>query len=492
VVTVEEKKSIFAGRNVLVVGLARSGVGAANLLSALGATVTITDSKARESLGGQIRSLAGEVRVITGGNPVDVFESSDMIVVSPGVPLNIGPLQKARNRGIYIVGELELAYQVIKAGGRSQGPGAREAEFIAITGTNGKSTVTTLVDLMLRKSGCETMLGGNIGNALTGEILKVGIRGQGAGGGGEKNIDFIVAEVSSFQLEAIERFRPRIAAVLNITPDHLNRYESMDDYMHAKARIFENQQPEDSLVLNADDPLVMKMAGEMLPEGGTKGPGVFYFSRKKEVKGVFCREGKLYCTLPSHPLASSREPFVSIEEIKISGAHNLENAMCASLIAFISGQPHGPVRDVLKTFGGLEHRLEFVCEINGIQFINDSKATNVGAVEKSLEGLDNVILIMGGRDKGSDFSVLRDLVRRRVKRLILIGEASETIGRALRESTIVEKAGDLGEAVDLSVRNAAAGDTVLLSPGCASFDMFRDFEDRGRRFKELVRGFNDK
>jgi UDP-N-acetylmuramoylalanine--D-glutamate ligase len=490
VILVEEKRNIFADKNVLVVGLARSGVGASNLLSAFGAKVTVTDSKSRESLEGQIRKLAQPVRVITGDNPVDVFESCDMIVVSPGVPLDIQPLLYARRRGIHIIGELELAYQVIKSGIRGQGSGVREktetaTEFIGITGTNGKSTVTTLVDLMLNRSGRRTLLGGNIGNALTEEILKTGVRE-------EKNIDFVVAEISSFQLESIESFRPGIAAILNITPDHLNRYKSMDDYINAKARIFENQLPEDYLVLNADDPTVMKMAEERFSAGNVKVPNTLFFSRKNEVKGVYCRDGELFCNIPNLDFPSSKFPFISQEEIKIKGVHNLENAMAASLIALISGLSYQPVRDALKTFSGLEHRLEFVSEINGIQFMNDSKATNIGAVEKSLEGLDHVILIMGGMDKGSDFSVLHDLIKRKVKSLILIGEAKETIERALRGITEIQRAEDLREAVALSFREASAGDTVLLSPGCASFDMFKDFEERGRRFKEIVKEVHDK
>ena len=233
------------------------------------------------------------------------------------------------------------------------------------------------------------------------------------------------------------------------------------------------------------------MADAMLSAGNPQAPNTLYFSRRREVKGVFYREGALYCNIPNLGFPSSRFPFITVEEIRIRGVHNLENAMCASLIALLSGQPYGPVRDALKTFSGLEHRLEFVREVDGVQFINDSKATNVGAVEKSLEGLDHVLLIMGGRDKGGDFSALRDLVRRRVKRLITIGEAKETIEGALQGSTEIQRAGDLREAVAISVRNSSAGDTVLLSPGCASFDMFQDFEDRGRKFKEFVRQLND-
>jgi UDP-N-acetylmuramoylalanine--D-glutamate ligase len=484
---VEEKKNIFAGRNVLVVGLGRSGTGASHLLSALGAQVTVTDSKPRGSLEEQIRQLPGPVRAITGDTPLDVIESSDLIVVSPGVPLDLQPLAHARSRGIHIIGELELAYQVVKAGARGKGQragGKTGPEFIGITGTNGKSTVTTLVDLMLRKSGRRTLLGGNIGNALTGELLKTGGRET-------EDIDFVVAEVSSFQLESIERFRPHIAAILNITPDHLNRYADMDGYINAKARIFENQLPGDYLVLNADDPIVMKMAEERLAAGGEKGPNTLFFSRKKEVKGVYCRNGALYCDISGLAFPSAKFPFVSLEEIKIQGVHNLENAMSASLIALLSGQPYGPVRDALKTFSGLEHRLEFVCEVDGVQFVNDSKATNVGAVEKSLEGFDRVILIMGGLDKGGDFSVLREPVERKVKCLIVIGAARETIEKTFRGITAIHRAEDLREAVALSVREASAGDTVLLSPGCASFDMFKDFEERGKRFKEIVKEVHD-
>ena len=503
-ILVVEKKNTFADKNVLVVGLARSGVGASNLLSAFGAKVTVADSKSRESLEGQIGKLAKPVRVITGDNPVDVFGSSDIIVVSPGVPLDIQPLLYAKSRGIHIIGELELAYQVIASGIRGQGSGdsdAKTAEFIGITGTNGKSTVTTLVDLMLKRSGRRTLLGGNIGNALSEEILKTVVSGRLSDGSDRENTstmpfmnvlpEYIVAEISSFQLESIERFRPHIAAILNITPDHLNRYKNMNDYIDAKARIFENQLSEDYLVLNADDTTVMKMAEVRLSAGNKKVPNTLFFSRKKEVKGVYCRDGVLYCNIPNLAFPSSKFPFISLEEIKIQGAHNLENAMSASLIALISGQSYGPVRDVLKTFSGLEHRLEFVREINGIQFMNDSKATNIGAVEKSLEGLDHVILIMGGMDKGSDFAVLHDLVKRRVKRLIVIGEAQEIIERALRGSAEILRAEDLRDAVALSVREASAGDTVLLSPGCASFDMFKDFEERGRRFKEIVKEVHD-
>jgi UDP-N-acetylmuramoylalanine--D-glutamate ligase len=366
----------------------------------------------------------------------------------------------------------------------SQGRGA-VPDFIGITGTNGKSTTTTLVDLMLKESGCKTIMGGNIGNALTEEILYAVFPDR-------ELPEFIVAEISSFQLEAIHELRPKVAAILNITPDHLDRYESMPDYINAKARIFENQTGEDFLILNADDPLIMKMMNEQSVKRKKALPGILFFSRRKEVKGVYCKDGILYCNIPDLPFPSSDYPFISAEEIKIKGVHNLENAMAASLAALVSGHSYQSVGDVLKRFSGLEHRLELVCEVEGVGFINDSKATNTGAVEKSLEGLENVVLIMGGLDKGSDFSVLRDLISKKVKALILIGEAKDKISKALAGETDTCSADDLDDAVKISMSKASSGDVVLLSPGCASFDMFINFEERGKKFKEAVRKRQDK
>jgi UDP-N-acetylmuramoylalanine--D-glutamate ligase len=501
-IQLEEKIDTFKGKKVLVVGLARSGTGAANLLSLLGANVTITDTKSRNSLKGQIKKLLPPVKVITDRNPEEIFDSSEMIVVSPGVPLDIHQLEHAGAKGIPIIGELEVAYQIVA---RSELRVAVEARkkiyethntelatpaFIGITGTNGKSTTTTLIDLMLKESGYKTLLAGNIGNALTGEILKaIGSHPSAFGEGltsGRRllNADYIVTEISSFQLESIKEFRPRIAAVLNITPDHLDRYGSMKDYADAKARIFENQIPEDYLLLNADDSITMDLYNAKCKMKSSKFPDVFFFSRKKEVKGIFQKEGSIYCNMPH----VSDFPLISTDEIKIEGAHNLENAMAASLASLLSGCSHQAVRNVLRVFPGLEHRLEFVEEIKGIKFINDSKGTNVGAVAKSLEDFNNVILIMGGKDKGGDFSVLRDLIKRKVKVLLLLGDAKEKIAHAMLGITEVHMVNDLKEAVEGGMSKASAGDVVLLSPGCASFDMFNDFEERGRRFKQAVRG----
>jgi UDP-N-acetylmuramoylalanine--D-glutamate ligase len=495
-------------KNVIVVGLARSGVGAANLLSELGADVTITDIKTEGELKDFIPRLSPLVRLVLGAHPVDIFLSSDMIVVSPGVPLSIPPIVKATARGIPIIGELELAYQVATYGSYTPpippllrgGIGG----VLTVTGTNGKSTTTALLDFTMKKGGSRTILGGNIGNALTEEILKAYppipplIRG-GEGG----VIDFIVAEVSSFQLESIKNFRPKVAAIVNITPDHLDRYHSFKEYGNTKARIFENQKEGDFLLLNRDDPATMKVASEKL-EVRSKKPAIFYFSRKKEVSGVYFKNGVIYCNLPQMtgtvpilpPLAGKSGtvpsvPLIRADEIRIKGVHNLENAMAASAMALLAECPIEAVVDSLREFPGLEHRLEFVRELNGIKYFNDSKGTNVGAVIKSLESFQNpIVLIAGGRDKAGDFSLLRQLVRERVKAIVLIGEASEKIKGTLGPLTETVSAKDLREAVSISRSMAVKGDVVLLSPACASFDMFINFEDRGRQFKKIVMEMN--
>lgn len=491
------------GKRILIFGLARSGAGAANLLVHLGAEVTVTDKKSKEELMEFVKRLLPLVRLSLGGHPDEIFRDADLIVVSPGVPLDIRPLKKAKEAGVKIIGELELAYQVIKQNReyRTQNTG-----FLAVTGTNGKSTTTTLLDLMLKKGGFRTILGGNIGNALTEEILKAISSQQTSASSAEQsavsrgltanrytlNADFFVAEVSSFQLESIDTFRPGGAAILNITPDHLDRYHSMDEYRDAKARVFLNQKDDDFLVLNADDVETIKVESEKLKVKSER-PKIFYFSRKKEVEGVYFKEGKIYCNIPSMTgTVPSRTPcpfpIMKAGEIKIKGVHNLENAMAASAMALLAKCPIEAIVSTLKEFRGLEHRLEFVREFEGVNYINDSKGTNVGAVIKSLESFSEpIILIAGGRDKAGDFSLLRPLIKNRVKTLILIGESREKIKGVLGDMTETKFAGDMKEAVMMSRRCASSGDVVLLSPACASFDMFKDFEDRGKQFKKIVR-----
>ncbi len=431
-----------------MVGLARSGVAAARALNSLGAVVTVTDKKPKEQLRSQIKSI-GSNRVIieAGGHPEHVFCEADLIVLSPGVP-KIPQILEARQRGIPVISELELAWLL------------SDAPFIGITGTNGKSTVTTLVGLMLERAKKKVIVAGNIGTALTEDISLL------------KNQEWIVAELSSFQLEDIDTFRPRVAVILNVTQDHLDRYHDIDEYGEAKARIFMNQRREDFLVLNFDDPLVKSYAKRAAAT-------VIPFSR-------LLRFNPGSCVLNGY-LVMNNKRIIRVDEIKIKGIHNLENALAAAALAICAGADTTSVAEVLREFPGLEHRLEFVREKDGVSYINDSKGTNVGAVVKSIEGFTQpVILIAGGLDKGSDFSPLYDLFRKKVKLLILIGKAADKMNNALGAATETVFAKTLQDAVVLASTRASRGDVVLLSPACASFDMFKDFEDRGRQFKEAV------
>lgn len=429
--------------------MARSGIAAARVLHELGARVTITDKKPLDQLTEQVRAL-GTVDIVieAGGHPDRIFIETELIVLSPGVP-KIQQVLAARRHGVRVISELELGWFL------------SDAPFIGITGTNGKSTVTTLVGLMLQKTGKKILVAGNIGNALT-ETPEL-LHGQ----------DWIVVELSSFQLEDIDTFRPRVAAILNITQDHLDRYAGITEYREAKARIFENQHKDDVLVLNFDDPLVRVMAAPAPSR-------VIPFSRfEKHENGAYVENGDLVI---------QKRIICRVDDILIKGVHNLENAMAASAVALAAGADHASVATVLRTFPGLEHRLEFVREKNGVIYINDSKGTNVGAVVKSVEGFTRpVLLIAGGLDKGSDFGPLKDLFRQKVKLLILIGKAAEKMAKAVGPATETVFAKTLQDAVQLAANRAANGDVVLLSPACASFDMFKDFEDRGRQFKEAVK-----
>jgi UDP-N-acetylmuramoylalanine--D-glutamate ligase len=441
-------KPDFRGKRVTVVGMARSGVAAARALHALGARVTVTDKKPLSGLAEQISALGTEeIAVEAGGHPDRIFTGADLIVLSPGVP-KIPQIAAARRHGVRVISELELGWLLA------------DSPFAGITGTNGKSTVTTLVGLMLERAGKKTLVAGNIGTALTEDIAR--LRGR----------DWIVAELSSFQLEDIETFRPRVAAVLNVTQDHLDRYRGIAEYAEAKARIFENQGPDDVLVLNFDDPLVKSFTNRTSAT-------VLPFSRLLRFNPGAC--------VVDNVLLVNGKAVIGVDEIRIKGVHNLENALAASAVALAAGADAASVAAVLREFPGLEHRLEFVREKDGVVYINDSKGTNVGAVVKSVEGFTRpVILIAGGLDKGSDFSPLFDLFKRKVKLLVLIGKAAAKMAEALETATETVHAGSLQEAVKTARDRARKGDVVLLSPACASFDMFRDFEDRGRQFKEAV------
>ena len=439
-------------KRVLVVGLGKSGVAAALFMKARGARVTVSDTKTQDELKEEIPQLLDEgVAVETGGHGERTFQNQDLIVVSPGVPLDAPPLQQARALGEKIIGEVELAAQFF--------PGS----IVAITGSNGKTTTTTLAGEVLVNGGFPTVVGGNIGKPAISLVE-------------EASDDTIaVLEVSSFQLETIETFRPHIAVVLNVTPDHLDRHRTFDAYTDAKARIFENQTANDFAVLNADDPTCARLASRTRAQ-------VVWFSRKKEVKeGAYVHEGRIEFLDPN----GQREIMLT-SEIPLKGSHNVENVLAAVCIGMISGVEPRRISKAVREFRAVEHRLEHVATIRGVEYYNDSKATNVDATIKALESFAaNIHLILGGKDKGSDYTVLNDLLRQRAKRVYTIGAAAGKIESQIRGTEIVH-AETLENAIRLASDSAQSGDIVLLAPACASFDQFRNYEHRGQVFKNVV------
>ena len=453
----------LAGRRVTVVGMARSGESAARLLLASGARVTIADAKDEAQLADALARLdRTRLAVRVGSDYGSSLQETDLVVVSPGVPTRAPLLEAARGRGVPVIGELELASWFLAA------------PVIAITGTNGKSTTVTLIGEMLARSGKRGFVGGNIGTPLSEAALAT------HKGGGASPYEYIVAEVSSFQLETIRRFRPWFAAILNITTDHMDRYDAPGDYAAAKVRIFENQSGNDIALLNLDDALVAAMRPRIRAR-------VMGFSRSGKLgpdvqEGVTWDGERVMATF-----GGCTETVCRREDIRMVGSHNLANAMAAVAAGVAAGCPMDTIRETLRSFPGIEHALEAVRERRGVKFINDSKGTNVDAVLKALESFEEpIVLIAGGRDKGGDFERLREAVRRRVTHLILIGEAAPRLHEVLRECRNISRAPSLRAAVEEAVGVAAPGSVVLLSPACASFDMFADYQDRGRQFKALV------
>lgn len=461
----------YRGRRCHVIGIARSGVNTVRLLRRLGASVSVSDSAPAEALGQIVREIPGDVPTFAGRQDSRLLEGVTLLIVSPGVPMDSGIVEAANAAGIEVTGEVELSFRIAQ---EISGERGIPVKWFGITGTNGKSTTTTLLYELLKRAGRDAVIAGNIGVPLSGEILKL-LDDTEAGGLSVGGRDFVL-ELSSFQLETIERFRLDVSALLNVTEDHLDRYRSFDEYREAKARIFLNQDSQCAAVINADDVEVVGCAERCAADR-------YYVSTRQKVRGVYTDGGDIFLSTGAYPRVLARRA-----DVGIPGVHNLYNAMTAALMASLAGVSDEVIRHGLREFAGLEHRIEFAGEVRGIRFYNDSKGTNIGAVIKSLESFDSgVILIAGGRDKNSDFRLLTPYLAGRVKKAVLIGEAASKIGDAIRGVVPVAFAGTLREAVDEALKGAQSGDTILLSPACASFDMFRNYEDRGRQFKERVR-----
>ncbi|MGA3293735.1 MAG: UDP-N-acetylmuramoyl-L-alanine--D-glutamate ligase [Candidatus Acidiferrales bacterium] len=442
----------LAGKRVLVVGLARTGVAVSLFAAANEAIVTATDEKTESEMAETAARLrAAGVKLDLGGHTDAAFLDQDLIVISPGVPVKLPPLELARSRGVAVWSEIELAWRFLRG------------KLVAITGSNGKTTTTSLVAHILKNAGIPTLVGGNIGVPLVSLI--------------EASTDssVTVAEISSFQLEATDAFRPGIGVLLNLTPDHLDRHASFEEYADAKMRLFENQLDRDAAVLNADDPEVTRR----MPSR----PHVFWFSRQKRVAaGAFLLDDQIMFRNDGSEVAVARR-----DEIRLRGEHNVENVLAACAAAYLAGATPAAIASGVKTFQGVEHRLEFVAEIGGVKFYNDSKATNVDAALKAVEAFSEpLIVILGGKDKGSPYTPLREPLRQRARLAILIGAAAEQISAGLDSAVPAAHAGTLDRAVDLAAEHARPGDVVLLAPACSSFDQFENYEHRGRAFKDLV------
>jgi UDP-N-acetylmuramoylalanine--D-glutamate ligase len=430
----------LGGACVVVVGMARSGVAAVELLREQGARVIAVDQdKTKEGVLPQTE---------------ESFAGADLVVLSPGVPADIPEAESARRRGVKVIGDLELASWFLKG------------QTIAITGSNGKTTTTAMTGHILEQSGIAAQVGGNIGTPPA-SMVKSSRQGQ-----------WNVLEVSSFQLETINTFRARIGAVLNVTPDHLDRHYTLENYAAAKARLFQNQRQGDFAVLNADDPIVRRFAAS--------GPGsVVWFSATQETEaGAWLH--------PNGRVLLDGKPLMEAREVPLRGLHNVENTMAAAVIAHLAGASHDQIRAAVKTFSGVEHRLEFVRRLDGVEWYNDSKATNVDAALKALAAFDGGLwVILGGKDKNSDYSPLTEPLKARARGALLIGAAASKIENQLRGSVPMTQCGELAAAVAEARKRATPGDTVLLAPACASFDQFENFEHRGREFKRLVHALEE-
>lgn len=450
---------IFRNKNILVSGVAKSGISSAILLNRLGAFVTIQDLKNENELDNEIKEEIKKLRkkgvnLFFGKNPDEIVQNQDLIILSPGIPTDLTFCKKAYELSIPIWSEIELGYRLCKS------------NIIGITGTNGKTTTTSLLGHIIKNYLPLSQIVGNIGIPFTQNVLET------------KKEGWVIAELSSFQLETIHSFKPKISIVLNITPDHLNRHKTIENYIKAKERIFENQTSEDFLILNYDDEVCAKMKEK------TKSKVIFFSSSKTIKEGIYSDDKSIYLNFKGND-----EKVIDIKELKILGKHNVENAMAAVAGALCAGVPIDIIRKSLKEFKAVEHRIEYVTTINNIEFYNDSKGTNPDAAIKSIEAMKRpIILIGGGYDKGSDFTQWIQKFQGKVKHLVVIGEVKDKIIETAEKFNFKNytKADTFEQAVNICYEKAQAGDCVLLSPACASWDMFKSYEQRGDLFKEIV------
>jgi len=447
------------GKKVLVIGAGRSGVASARFLAARGAIVALNDAQPLEKWSAEALALKEQgVGCLSGEVPGWLLDQLELVVISPGVPVKSIPVRYAERAGAEVIGEVELASRYLKG------------RIVAITGSNGKTTTTTLIGKLLEDAGVPIRVGGNIGTPLISLVEDSRYDG------------WTVVEMSSFQLETIKDFHPNVAVVLNVTPNHLDRYESFTDYAAAKHRIFMNQQPGDIAILNADDEIVSGWQSGLRAH-------VTKFSVTSELEeGLFLRGSEIVCRT-----GDGEKVLLDASEMKLRGRHNVENVLAALAAGLACGAAPDSMRETIRNFQAVEHRLEFVAEVEGVKFYNDSKATSVDAAVKALEAFEaepgRIVLIMGGRGKKAPYAPLEALVKARVRKLILLGEDAETIERELGTFAATERAKDMHDAVKLSFAATQRGDIVLLAPACASFDMFESFEHRGRVFKEEVSSF---
>ncbi|WP_027398726.1 UDP-N-acetylmuramoyl-L-alanine--D-glutamate ligase [Anaerovorax odorimutans] len=446
------------GKNVLVVGMGKSGIAAAQALLKLGADVSVYDRKKEEQIDPQLIQYFRNknTNCYFGIEPNNIKDLGlDMVVMSPGVPLDIPFIEEAKKSGAEIIGELEISFRVGKG------------KYVAITGTNGKTTTTTLVGKIFKDAGRWTYVVGNVGVAVISKAMST------------KDDDWLVTETSSFQLETTKYFKPEISALLNITPDHMDRHKTLENYANAKAKIFQNQEPNDYFVVNADDPECMKLLKNCRAK-------IVPFSRKKILDfGCFVLNENIVIKDENEKIYN----ICRVDDLKIPGAHNLENALAAAAISYFSGIGVETIGKSLKEFEGVEHRLEFCGEVDGVSFVNDSKGTNPDASIKALEAIKgDIILIAGGYDKNSDFTDFIDAFNEKVKHLMLLGKTAEKIKKTAEDKgfTNIHLAKDMEECVTEGFKLAKSGDTVLLSPACASWDMYTCFEQRGEHFKNCI------